>query len=202
MKLYHGTTVESARRIKREGFKYGVKYNWAGKIKSKKGYIYLSLAYAPFYAMAAKSSSSKRAIVKVEVNKKNLYPDEDFLFFTSIGMGVRDPKFDLSQYKRMADMSLRYLGNVCALPKDIKVVGVREFDAKRLFLVCDPTITPINYQIMGRYYRKLTEWIFSGRKVEEFDLHYNKLYDPQMYKIQQKILSKHPKKVRKKTTKK
>lgn len=204
MKLYHGTSVESARRIKREGFKYGVKYNWGGKIKSKKGFIYLSLAYAPFYAMTAKSSSNKRAIVKVEVNKKNLYPDEDFLYNTAFGSKVYTPGFDLKQYKHLAGMSLRYLGNVCALPKDIKVVGIREFDTRGLCMVCDPSITPINYKIMGHYYKKLTEWIYSGRKVEEFLLHYNKLYDPQMYKImmQQKIPSKSSKKVRRKSTKK
>lgn len=204
MKLYHGTTVESARRIKREGFKYGVKYNWVGKIKSKKGYIYLSLAYAPFYAMTAKSSSDKRAIVKVSVNKRDLYPDEDFLYRTAIGSKVYTSGFDLKQYKHLAGESLKYLGNACALPKDIKVIGVREFDARRLFMVCDPSITPINYKIMGHYYKKLTEWIYSGRKVEGFALHYNKLYDPQMYKImmQQKIPSKNPKRVRKKPTKK
>ena len=204
MELYHGTSVASARKILREGFKYGVKYNWLGKIKSKKGYIYLSLAYAPYYAMATKSASNMRAIVKVKVNKSDLYPDEDFLYNTAIGSRVYTSKFDLRQYKHLADMSLKYLGNVCALPEDIKVIGIREFDARRLMMVCDPSIVPINYAIMGDYYRELTKWIYSGRKPEEFALHYNKLHNPQMYKImmQQKVPSKNSKKVRKKSTKK
>lgn len=190
MELYHGTSVESARKILKGGFKYGVKYNWVGKIKSKKGLIYLSLAYAPYYAMAAKSPSKMRAIVKVRVDKRNLYPDEDFLYATAIGSKVYTPKFDLKQYKHLAGASLKYLGNVCAFPEDIKVIGIREFNAERLFMVCDPSITPINYAIMGNYYRKLTEWIYKGRKPEGFALHYNKLYNPQMYKImtQRKIL--------------
>jgi len=53
MFLYHGTTKENAERIMKEGFIPDKKYNW--KIKSKQGFVYLSSAYAPFYAMTAKS---------------------------------------------------------------------------------------------------------------------------------------------------
>ena len=48
-----------------------MKYNW--QVKSKPGFVYLSLAYAPFYANAADSKS--RALIKVEVKESALYQD-------------------------------------------------------------------------------------------------------------------------------
>lgn len=170
MILYHGTSVDSARRILREGFRYGVKYNWSGDIKSKEGFIYLSLAYAPFYSETAKSTSKMRAIVKVSVPINKLYPDEDFLFHALKLKTQREMRdIDICQYKHAAKHSLQYLGNCAALPEDITVLGAREFDAKRLIYVCDPSISPIAYKVMGDYYKKLTDWIYKGGIPEKFE---------------------------------
>lgn len=75
MKLYHGTSGQTARIIKKEGFKPDKRYNW--NVKSKKGFVYLSVAYAPFYAM--RHNTNELAIIKVEVDTKDLYPEDDFL---------------------------------------------------------------------------------------------------------------------------
>jgi len=75
--LYHGTSAKNAKQIEKEGFVVGKKYNW--KVKSKEGFIYLSLAYAPFYAM--NHNSTKLALIKVEVDSKDCYPEDDFLMF-------------------------------------------------------------------------------------------------------------------------
>ena len=58
-------------RIMKEGFMPDMKYNW--QVKSKPGFVYISLAYAPFYANAADSKS--RALIKVEVKESALYQD-------------------------------------------------------------------------------------------------------------------------------
>jgi len=50
-------------------------------------------------------------------------------------------------------------------PESIKIVGVRYFDVRGLGLVCDPSISPLNFMIMGEYYKKLTEHIYSGKEV-------------------------------------
>ena len=170
MILYHGTTVESANKIKEEGFVPDKTYNW--KVKSKKGFVYLSKAYAPFYAMASKSRRKNRVIIKVEVDEKKLYPDDDFIM-----LAVFDKKFytqkDLDRvilirYKYLVKASLKFMGNCCAKPEDVKVIGMTEFDSTALIMVCDPSITPTNYRVMGYYYEKLTEWIYKGNKPTDF----------------------------------
>jgi hypothetical protein len=67
MILFHGTSEENAKHIMKEGFMPDKKYNW--QIKSKPGFVYLSLAYAPFYANAANSENRNRALIKVEVKE-------------------------------------------------------------------------------------------------------------------------------------
>ncbi len=157
--LYHGTTKENAEQIKKEGFIYGKNYNWEGAIQSKKDFIYLSTSYAPYYAMSAKSTSNNRAIIKVLVSKYDLYPDEDFITYI---YKIPSEKINIEDYKELAFDSLNYLGNVAIRPDKIKIVGITYFDAKNLLMLCDPSITPINYKFMGNYYKGLTEWIYQG----------------------------------------
>jgi len=169
MILYHGTTKTAAEQILRKGFKPDLKYNW--RITSKPGFIYLSLAYAPFYAMTAKSRGTKRAIVKVEVKEKDIYPDDDFVMYAkgkpSYSQDELD-EIDLETYKHWAMASIEYMGNASAKPQDIKVLGIMVFDIGHLIMVCDPVICPQNYGIMGDYYRRLTEWIYKGNEPVKF----------------------------------
>ena len=166
--LYHGTTAEAAKQILKEGFVPDKKYNW--QVKSKKGFVYLSKAYAPFYAMNAKSRSKYRAIVQTCVPEDNLYPEDDFLLIalkkpmTQKGLDT----IDLTDYKELYRNSLDYLGNASAKPEDIRVIGIREFDASHLLMTCDPSITPMNYKICGAYYKGLTKWIYDGKDHEKF----------------------------------
>lgn len=169
MMLFHGTTEENAKLVMKEGFKPDKKYNW--QIKSKTGFVYLSLAYAPFYANEANGESRNRSLIKVEVKESALYPDEDYLMHV-----IGNPKYtqadlnrlDLENYKGLSDKSLEYLDNVSAKPEDITIIGCRVFDSTNLLAVCDPGITPINYMLMGEYYRKLTEWIYEGNNPIDF----------------------------------
>ena len=169
MMLFHGTTETNAKRIMKEGFKPDKNYNW--QVKSKPGFVYLSLAYAPFYANAANSESRNRALIKVEVKESALYPDDDYVMY---GLGM--PKYtqadlnklDLEEHKWLWEKSLKYLGNVSAKPEDITIIGCRVFDTTNLLSVCDPGITPMNYMLMGEYYRKLTEWIYEGNNPIDF----------------------------------
>jgi hypothetical protein len=160
MILYHGTSAYYGRMIAKHGFKQG-RPNW--KVQSKPGFIYLSVAYAPFYTMVHKSHNV--ALVKVEVPDDRIYPDDDFVMYA-----LKKPvytqedldRIDLEDYKALAEASLNYLGSVCVRTEDAKVLGVHYFDSRRLILICDPSITPMNYAIMGDYYRGLTEALYDG----------------------------------------
>lgn len=169
MILYHGTSKFNADKIIKDGFIPDKKYNW--HVKSKQGFVYLSLAYAPFYAMSAKSKGKTGALIQVHVDESHLYPDEDFVMHALGSPSYTQEQLDmlnLENYKLSYKDSLEYLGNACAKPSDITIVGVQYFNMKRLIMVCDPFISPVNYKFMGDYYRKLTEWIYTGNKPETF----------------------------------
>jgi len=166
--LYHGTTVENARRIEKEGFKPDLAHNW--KVKSKKGYTYFSYAYAPFYAGAAESKEKERAIVKVKIQLKDLYPEDDFIM-VALGRPVYTQKqidsIDLEDYKKHTKTSLKTLGNAAVKdPSKVNVLSVGYFDASRLLMVSDPSIVPINFLIMHDYYKNLSEHLATGGTVD------------------------------------
>jgi len=169
MILYHGTSEENAKMIMKEGFTSGKSYNW--EVRSKSGFIYLSLAYAPFYAMTTKLNKNKLALIKVEVDENELYPDDDFLMLC-LGKQIYTQKdldnVNIEMYKRLWKESLKFLGNISVKTDKVKILGVRFFDGKELIMVCDPLIAPINFKIMGKYYIKLTEFIFNGGNIKEF----------------------------------
>ncbi len=167
--LYHGTSVESAKQILKEGFVPDKKYNW--DVKSKKGFVYLSKAYAPFYAMNAKSKSRSRSLVQVCVHEDDLFPEDDFIM-AALGKPVYTKKdldaVNFEDVKILYENSLKYLGNASAYPESIRVIGAREFDATGLIMTCDPVISPMNYQICGKYYEELTKWIYDGNDHMKF----------------------------------
>lgn len=167
--LYHGTNVESAKQIMKNGFIPDKKYNW--NVKSKKGFVYLSKAYAPFYAMNSKGNSRNRSIIQTCVPRNKLYPEDDFIMYALGKPSYTQEELDavnLEDYKQFFRESLRYMGNASAKPKDIRVMGFRDFDATGLLMTCDPVISPMNYKICGKYYEELTKWIYAGKKHEDF----------------------------------
>jgi hypothetical protein len=167
--LYHGTSEENAKMIEKEGFKSDKKYNW--NIKSKKGFVYLSSVYAPFYAMSSKKNGNKLALIKCEVLSKDCYPEDDFIMYCMKKTKYTQEELDevsLKKNKFLWKESLRYIGNIAVRPEDIKILGVRYFDGSKLIFKCDPVISPINFKIMGEYYMRLTEWIYQGNEIMKF----------------------------------
>jgi hypothetical protein len=162
MILYHGTTAERGKQIEEKGFTQK-EATW--KVASKPGFVYFSLAYAPFYS-TAQHDSNEAALVKVEVQDDKLYPDDDFIMLAVLGKKVYTQEdldsVDLEDYKYLADASLLHLGSASAKIEDIIIIGVSYFDATKLLHICDPMISPLNYKIMGDYYKKLTETLYDG----------------------------------------
>lgn len=170
MYLYHGTTWEKAKKIQREGFKHTSRPNW--QVPSRPGFVYLTTAYAPFFAMYAKNAQKWLGIVKVEVDIGDCYPDDDFLMlshgkpvYTQEDLNALDP--EESAY--LAEMSVEKLGSVAVRPEDCRVVGIQRFPSRGLLSVSDPSITPMNYMIMGEHYRALSDYIYEHGHWEGFE---------------------------------
>lgn len=166
--FFHGTSEKNARQIEKHGFKSDCQYNW--KIKGKKGFVYLSTAYAPFYAMCADKEGNGLALIKVEVDENHLFPEDDFLM-TALGKPKYTQKeldqIKLKDYKKYWKESVQHMGNVAVKPQNIKILGIRYFNGKGLLWFCDPVISPINYKVCGEYYKKLSEWIYAGKDFKE-----------------------------------
>ena len=165
--LFHGTSQRNAEKIMDGGFIPDKSYNW--NVKSKKGFVYLSSAYAPFYSMM--NNARKLALIKVEVDSEHLYPEDDFIMLVlkkKVYSQNDLDKVDLSKYKKLWKESLQYMGNVAVRPHYTKILGVRYFDGSNLIMKCDPVISPINFKIMGQYYKDLTEWIYEGKDIMKF----------------------------------
>jgi len=165
MKLYHGTSIDNAKRIIKEGFKdrlVSKKNNWKGKFRSHSGFIYLTRAYPFYYGMnTAKSKDKLASVLLVEVDEKDLYPDDDFLRQV---LKTNDDRIDLEKYKEYGLLSLENIGNVSIKPGKIKkVIGYKDFDITKMWRYSDPSMHIMNYKILGGYYRRLTdEWWNDG----------------------------------------
>lgn len=168
MILFHGTSATNAKKIMQKGFAEA-KNNW--KVTSKNGFVYLSTAYAPFYAMNANKKGYKLALIKVEIDELSLFPDDDFIMRCMDKPVYTQKELDqieLEDYQELWIKSLEYMGNVAAYFDDIEIIGVTYFNGKNLLFRCDPSITPMNYKIMGDYYKDLSEWLYNGKAIMDF----------------------------------
>lgn len=162
VELYHGTSMESADSIMRHGFKDRVgagKKNWDGVVLSKVGFVYLTRAYPFFYAMNAAGGHERASVLKVVVDTDDLFPDEDYIR----GSGCLRKRIALKHYKHLADASLKYLGNVAIRPEKVgKVVGRKDFWVNEMWQYSDPSMSQMNYAMLGEYYRELTDTWWAG----------------------------------------
>src|SRR6266852_8190880 len=85
--VYHGTNESSARRALKRGIlpreMSGKKGNWKDTVQSNPSMVYLTVAYAPYFAVLTTDFEKERvAIIQIDLDKLDpdrLYPDEDFI---------------------------------------------------------------------------------------------------------------------------
>lgn len=176
MKLFHGTCASVVPRVLRDGIRSRGKRkgNW-DKYPSRPDMVYLTAAYACYYGYHA---AKKQAVAVFEVDterldKGNLYPDEDFIAQAlahqqgkSLEQVHRVVRRTLSKYQHHWRDSLAGLGNVCyrgAIPAEaitryaiLRDNCCREFQMAAL----DPSISVINYRLLGDKYRSMMAWLF------------------------------------------
>jgi hypothetical protein len=159
----------------KEGFKdrisAGVK-QWKTSRAGQPEFTYLTRAYPFYYAMNA-AKGKRGAVLKVEVDTDDLFPDEDFIRYST-----REEEVDIRDYKNLASVCLEKLGNVAIRPDKIKrIIGIKDFDITEMIFFSDPIMTPLNYLLLGGYYRKLTDTWWTGgdwKKINQIDEMMNK----------------------------
>lgn len=172
MKLYHGTSEKHLEKILTKGLvpRGRRKGNWT-QFPSRHDMVYLTAAYAPFFALQA--GGKQGVIIEVDCDLDTLYPDEDFIAQVIAKQTERDfheihdeVRKNLEQYKHHAVDSIQRLGNCChkgaISTHNISRYVVIDF-AKRSDLVLqfgDPQISLMNYMILGERYRSIITWLF------------------------------------------
>lgn len=190
--LAHGTSARHLDDILKFGLKprqiLGVPSLW-DKCPSDSRCVYLTNAYAFYFALNACAEDREDAlIVEVEVNRGRLDADEDYLGQSSRGTEWETDFPDLIQrtlYMREAitrmpnnsrlqlmENALENLGTVrhngpISAAKIKRLARVPAKDHARLVLTeCDPTITIMNYRIMGEKYRAFQQSLFDRYPLE------------------------------------
>lgn len=182
MLIYHGTSARHLSRIRRDGIKpRGTrKGNWKHSVDSNPNAVYLTTAYAIYFAACATEPHEKMLVLEIDTDKLNLslmLPDEDFLA-QSYRAVTRDKlslnqlsaafREDLFRYQSYWEASIEDLGTCCyydtipveAITRAIMIDASK--NAQLIMNALDPSITLVNYHIMGQHYRDLTQWAFGA----------------------------------------
>lgn len=195
MRLYHGTSESKLKAILKDGIKPRGKKdgNWKRTVKSNPTAVYLTDAYPLHFAMASAKGKERLVILEIDTEALNYFkfaPDEDCL-----EQGTRkDPNFEnvpgtepfnmkkrtqwfrdraLKQFSHLWRKSLEMMGT-CTYYGDIPPEAITRYslvnNTIEVILAADPVICPLNYKILGPYYRQLTRMLF-GEKPDLHDLY-------------------------------
>lgn len=187
MKLYHGTNGRRIPEILQHGIQPRGKKrgNWQRTVTSNPNAVYLTDAYALYFAMVASDNDLQLGVIEVETDRMEevlFLPDEDFLEqatrkFEGNTKG-RTMKQRTLWYRRHAweyqskwELSLKHMGTCCyydtILPRQITKAVV--IDGKKrndiLAEVLDPTVTLLHYKFLGERYRSIVRWLV-GQEVD------------------------------------
>jgi hypothetical protein len=192
MRLYHGTSEAIARRALDEGLlpraESGVESHWT-ECPSRDDLVYLTTAYAGYFAVHATKDLDRWGIVEVDTDllpeESILVPDEDWLEQVTrdspalVGMVLSDTYRKLQTMQERTAFwrallpelaplwldSIEGLGNcahVGAIPPEA-ITRVAIFDPRSnpsiTMSAMDPMISTLNYAICGAKYRALVKWL-------------------------------------------
>jgi len=191
MRLYHGTSERHWESIREKGIvpRKRQRGNWQHTVTSNPSAVYLTDAYAAYFAMAASKDDEYWLLLEIETDllpEDGFAPDEDCLEQANraqtahLGDMKARTKFWRGQVKRLRHLwrdSLKGLGT-CQYTGTIPPEAITRavsYDPRSngviTWRVADPTITIINYQILGAKYRGLTRWFFED-DVQPKDIEY------------------------------
>lgn len=178
--LYHGTTTKHLDSILRNGLhpRGRRRGNW-DRYHSRSDMVYLTTAYAPFFAINSVAEEEKAVIVEVQtadLNPSALYPDEDFIA-QALAHQMQLPldyihkrvRRTLHQYQHHTCDSVHALGNAAhkgvippeAITRYATIDG--KLQSSLFWIALDPCISVLNYRFMGPKYRSIIAWIMGDR---------------------------------------
>jgi hypothetical protein len=198
--IYHGTNEITARKAIKRGLlpreMSASKGNWLHRVSSNPEMVYLSVAYAPFYALQAVPPLAETRMAIVEVDTKLLdesrfHCDEDYierclrdakkalqtLHLENAGIKKRQlyVRRNLHRWHDLWPGSLEHLGNICykGIIEPSAITRIVAYDRKdnlsATYLSAEPTITLANYKFCGGQYRALTQLLI-GEKINPEEL--------------------------------
>jgi len=174
--LYHGTSKKNLEKILKEGIKPrgDKKSNWETGIgTSRNDLVYLTYCYACYYAgEACKEDDDIPVVIKVRINqnKTELFPDEEYIFRASqdkwkdmsdtdkISLyNSLDPKMSRinPNLRDVWKESLKFMGTVCVESVPVhNIIGYAELSFKdaELYEHIDPSVSPENYYSLSAFY--------------------------------------------------
>jgi hypothetical protein len=176
--LYHGTSTRHLPSILKHGLqprKIHGNSNWKGDIESKPDFVYLTDAYPVYFAFSVAAGKHNLAIIRVEIDENDLFPDEDYLalclkahdpFFKNVPLSMINPAVNPADYKQYWVQSLEHNGKAACKGVGPKAItGHVVIPRKRLDIILatggDAVPSPLPYKIMGHMYRNLIAEMFS-----------------------------------------
>lgn len=216
MKLYHGTSERHLAAILKDGLKPRGKRkgNWTHTVESNNEAVYLTNAYALYFADAAVDPNNKGerlAVIEIDTDRLDkdwLAPDEDWLEQVSRKMNekhlapiTKPMKYRTRWYrKRLLHFtghwkdSLEGLGNCTyhdVIPPSAitRIAFVDQHTYHGLVFVAgiDPMISLMNYRIVGQKYRDSMKRLF-GDTVEEAGDSFDGFYTEEQLAIRKAAL--------------
>lgn len=178
MHLYHGTSTEHLESILRNGIQprevTGLPSNWERDVPTMPGYVWLTAAYAVYYAVEAAGEGHDAVILRVDWDRLTLFPDEDFIAGhtsdnTRESWIAERAKTDPADYKELWSLSLERSGNVCtpSVPAsailDHRVIPIEGNGQLLLNTGYDAVPTELNYSTdCGELYRRCLDAYFEN----------------------------------------
>lgn len=190
----HGTSASYLDRILDKGLQPRTKSgidNWPDD-KSAPGHVYLTTAYALYFAKCAATKDDCDDGLIVEINRNTtpsqfMYADEDAIAQVIQG-DERDTRFDhldlsmttahiarkMDAFRAQgydAEWSMFALGNCShknTVPKKRinRIVRLKDIHSMEWLFIGDPTISVQNFGLMGKYYMDLQAWLLRGAEGE------------------------------------
>jgi len=181
--LYHGTSSKNLFSILNNGIspRNENSSTWED-YKSRKDCVYLTTAYALYFAINACKNGEKAVIIEIDeslLDKENMYPDEDFIS-QILQQQEKDLPLNLihqyvlnniDKYKNLWKDSLNGLGN-CAYKGIIPIECINRICVidlnnihKYWLMYNDPSISILNYKFVGKFkYQNMIKWLFGDIK--------------------------------------
>jgi hypothetical protein len=184
MRLYHGTSERWLEDILRRGIiprGEAGEGNW-DEFPSRPDMVYLTTAYPLYFAASMATEGDRLVVLETELDELaegRLFPDEDVIAQSISHFQLRPLKQvqhevvdNLEAWQDKWLDALEAMGTVAyqgvvgtGRIQRVALIDVKARETPALFFkMMDPSISILNFKVMGDYYIQLTEWVMGHRE--------------------------------------